>query len=88
MSELPDGFEIRHDLDNNEFLLLAAESEIGELSYRLRDDTMIITHTGVRPAYRTQGLARHLVLAARDYADAERLSINPLCWYAAQVLRQ
>jgi predicted GNAT family acetyltransferase len=45
-------------------------------------------HTEVRPDLRGKGLARALVVAAVQWARAERLKLTPLCWYTRVVLER
>lgn len=56
---------------------------IGELTFMLRDNDMIINHTGVNPNLRGQGLAEKLVLKAVDYARENQLKIKPFCSYVS-----
>lgn len=50
-----------------------------ELTYRLRGDRMVITHTGVPPAIEGRGIGSALVRAAVEDATARDLTIVPLC---------
>jgi len=56
---------------------------IGELTFMLRENDMIINHTGVNPNLRGQGLAEKLVLKAVDYARENQLKIKPFCSYVS-----
>lgn len=47
-----------------------------------------ITHTFVDPKYRGQGIARQLVQAVIDKAEAEDKKILPLCPYAHRVFEE
>lgn len=52
------------------------------LDYRLRDDVMTITHTGVPPAVGGRGIAGALVLAALTAAREAGWRVVPACSYA------
>jgi predicted GNAT family acetyltransferase len=53
------------------------------LDYRLSDDVMTITHTGVPAKIGGRGIAGELVQAALDTARVERWKVVPACSYAA-----
>lgn len=62
---------------------------VAEMEYRRgADGRMIITHTGVPPAFEGQGIAAHLVDAAVAAARAESWKITPLCSYVAARFRR
>lgn len=52
----------------------------------MRGDQRAITHTGVRPASRNQGLAGLLLRRALDDARADGVGVLPICSYAARFL--
>lgn len=58
------------------------------LDYTLAPGRMVITHTFVPPALRGRGLAEALMKAAVAYAQAEKLTIDPVCSYAARYLER
>lgn len=53
------------------------------LEYRLRDDVMIIDHTGVPAEVGGRGIAGDLVRAAFETARREGWRVAPNCSYAA-----
>ena len=54
--------ELKLDDKNGVFLLIDEnEKEVGELTFMLKDEQMLINHTGVNPELRGQGLAEKLV---------------------------
>jgi uncharacterized protein len=53
------------------------------LDYRLSDDVMTITHTGVPAKIGGRGIAGELVQAALDTARVEGWRVVPACSYAA-----
>lgn len=73
---------IQHDPANHRF-----STEVGgheaELIYRLREDRMVIEHTGVPEAIGGRGIAAQLVKAALDHARAAGWKVVPACSYSA-----
>ena len=51
--------------------------------YRRAGNTMTFYHTLTPPALRGRGLAAKVVQAGLEYARAEGLKVNPLCWYVS-----
>lgn len=60
--------------------------QIGECAFRVSDGAWVIEHTGVRPAYGGQGIARRLVEKVIEAARARNLKIVPLCSYARKLM--
>lgn len=58
------------------------------LDYTRANGRMVITHTYVPPELRGRGIAEALMKAAVDYAQAEKLAIDPVCSYAARYLQR
>ena len=54
-----------------------------ELTYRVRDDRLVLTHTGVPPAIEGRGIGSALVRAAVEDAVANDLTVVPLCSFVA-----
>ena len=59
---------------------------IGECEYCFAGGKWAITHTGVRPAYEGQGIARRLVEKVIEEARTRDVKILPLCPYAQKVM--
>ncbi|MEP9352216.1 GNAT family N-acetyltransferase [Xanthobacter sp. KR7-65] len=59
-----------------------------EMTYRLADGTMIVTHTGVPRAFEGRGIAASLVRALIADARAQGRKITPLCSYVASQFRR
>jgi predicted GNAT family acetyltransferase len=56
-------------------------SYIAELTYILKDDSIIFTHTGVPPALEGNGIGSMLVKAGLKYARDNALKVESLCWF-------
>lgn len=60
-----------------------------EMSYQRRGDgSLVVTHTGVPPAFEGQGIAARLVDALIADARAHGFKITPLCSYVAAQFRR
>jgi len=82
------GYDVVHEPEAARFVLRHDQTEVGELTYRRSGGRAALLHTEVQPRLRGQGLARDLVLAAVDWARAEQLKLDPLCWYTRVVLER
>lgn len=71
---------------NGEFLLMFDNQKIGELTFSLKENYMIISHTGVNVEYRGKGLAEKLVNEAVAYARDNNLKIRPYCSYVSALM--
>lgn len=59
---------------------------IGECEFDVNDNKWNIVHTGVRPAFEGQGIARRLLNKVVEEARLRNLKIVPVCSYAKKVL--
>jgi hypothetical protein len=78
-------FEITHEEDTRggEFLLSVEGREAGELTYRRRNDSLVVfSHTGVRSEFEGQGWARKLFDAAVAWARESGTKVESTCSYA------
>lgn len=76
--------ELNLEGKNGVFILLDENNkEVGELTFMLKEEQMLINHTGVNPKLRGQGLAEKLVLEAVDYARKNQFKIIPFCSYVS-----
>lgn len=68
------------------------ELHIGEytpvLDYRLQDDTIVFTYTGVPAALEGYGVGSFLVRAGLDYARRQGYKVIPLCSFIAVYIRR
>ncbi len=68
--------------EENRFVLLDDEKEIGEITWsNAGESLMIADHTYVDPAYREQHLAQNLLDALVNKARSENKKVMPLCPY-------
>jgi predicted GNAT family acetyltransferase len=75
---------IVHEPERARYELRLDDDVIGEVDYMRDGEQVAITHTGVRPSHRGQGLAGELVeFALRDLRDA-RLKVLPYCSYVSE----
>ena len=79
--------QISHDAASHRFTTQADGHE-AELVYRLRDQSMVIEHTGVPQAIGGRGIAGDLVRTALDYARGEGLRVVPACSYSAEFVNR
>jgi hypothetical protein len=79
--------EVTHNQNANRF-----ETRIGEfpgkLDYILDGKNFVITHVGVHPELRGQGVAGRIVEASLTYAREHSLRVIPMCSYAAAYIRR
>jgi uncharacterized protein len=61
---------------------------LSKLDYIQDEDTLVITHVGVHPDLRGQGLAGKLTQAGLEFAKANSLRVIPMCSYAAAYIRR
>lgn len=79
--------QVIHNPDRNRF-----EAQVGEylskLDYIQDGKNFVITHVGVHPELRGQGLAGRIVEASLAYAKEKSLRVVPMCSYAAAFMRR
>lgn len=83
--------EVRHEEGprGGRYFIELGPGAVAEMVYRRGDDgRMIVTHTGVPPAFEGQGIAARLVDAAIAAARTEGWKITPLCSYVAAQFRR
>jgi predicted GNAT family acetyltransferase len=67
---------------------LTAEGHLAELVYRVRDDRLVLVHTGVPDELGGRGIGAALVRAAIEKARAGELTVVPNCPFARGWLRR
>ncbi|WP_323127777.1 GNAT family N-acetyltransferase [Acinetobacter indicus] len=76
---------VQHENNDSKgaFFVEANGERLAEMTYsRTGEDKIIIDHTTVSEQLRGQGVGRHLVEAAVNYAREQQIKIIPLCPYA------
>ena len=59
-----------------------------KLDYIQEGKNFVITHVGVNPLHRGQGVAAKIVEAGLQYARQNALRVIPMCSYAAAYIRR
>jgi predicted GNAT family acetyltransferase len=78
-----------HQPEQHRFVIFDADTLVAELNYSPHDSNrLVITHTGVDPAYGGQGLGQRLIDAAVAHARATDLKIQPVCSFVATVFQR
>ena len=63
------------------------EGQLSKLDYILVEKYFVITHVGVYPEHRGQGVAGKIVDVSLEYAKQNSLRVIPMCSYAAAHIR-
>jgi uncharacterized protein len=79
--------EIIHNAAENRFETWI-DGQLSKLDYMLDGDTIVMTHVGVYPEYRGQGVAGKLTQVALEYAKENSLRVIPMCPYIAAYIRR
>ena len=70
------------------FITLSPDAE-AEMTFRKGDNnTIIIDHTGVPPAFEGRGIAAKLVIKAIEDARKQGFKLNPVCSYVVAQFRR
>jgi len=64
------------------------EGYLSKLDYIQDGRNFVITHVGVSPELRGQGIAGKIVQVGLEYAKAQSLRVVPMCSYAAAYIRK
>ena len=64
------------------------EGNLSKLDYIRDGKNFVITHVGVHPELRGQGVAGKITQAGLEYARANSLRVIPMCSYAAAYIRR
>lgn len=79
--------EIIHNPAENRFETWI-DGQLSKLDYLEDGDTIVMTHVGVHPDQRGQGVAGKLTEAALGYARGKSLRVIPMCSYVAAYIRR
>ncbi|HET6822189.1 MAG TPA: GNAT family N-acetyltransferase [Anaerolineales bacterium] len=79
--------EITHNPANQRFEVWI-DGHLSKLDYIQEGKNFVITHVGVYPEHRGQGVAAKIVDAGLQYARENSLRVIPMCSYAAAYMRR
>ncbi|HEX9839673.1 MAG TPA: GNAT family N-acetyltransferase [Anaerolineales bacterium] len=79
--------EVIHNAEKDRFETWI-DNQLSKLDYLLDEDTIVMTHVGVYPEHRGQGVAGKLVEVALNYAEKNSLRVIPMCPYVAAYIRR
>ena len=82
-----DQLEVTHNEANRTFEVVVG-GLLSKLDYIQDGKNFVITHVGVHPELRNQGLAAKIVEAGLAYAKQNSLRVVPMCSYAAAFIRR
>lgn len=82
-----EGFEIINNESEKRFEV-SVNGLLSKLDYLQDKDTFVITHVGVHPELRGQGVAGKLTKAGLEFAKAKSLRVIPMCSYATAYIRR
>lgn len=78
--------QVNHNAANRTFEVWI-DGHLSKLDYIQDEKNFVITHVGVYPEHRNQGLAGKIVDAGLEYARQNSLRVIPMCSYAAAYIR-
>lgn len=64
------------------------DGKLSKLDYIQKERNFVITHVGVHPSLRGQGVAGKIVEAGLKYARENSFRVVPMCPYAAAYIRR
>jgi predicted GNAT family acetyltransferase len=79
--------EVVHNPSENRFETWI-DGILSKLDYIQDGKNFVITHVGVHPSQRGQGVAGRIVEASLAYARKNSLRVVPMCSYAAAFIRR
>ncbi len=79
--------QVIHDAATRQFKIVI-DAHTAVLDYRQDRDVILFTHTGVPPALEGQGIGSRLAKAGLDYARANGLKVQSLCWFVDGYLKR
>jgi predicted GNAT family acetyltransferase len=83
----PDPLTVIHNPQARRFEI-EKDGYLALLAYRLAEDKIVFTHTGVPEELGGQGIGSLLARAGLDYARAQSLSVVPLCSFIAGYIQK
>lgn len=82
-----DALQVVHNEPERRFELVV-EGYLSKLDYIRDGKNFVITHVGVHPELRGQGVAGKITQTALGYAKTNGLRVIPMCSYAASYIRR
>lgn len=82
-----DQLEVTHNESNHTFEVWI-HGHLSKLDYIQDGKNFVITHVGVYPELRNQGIAAKIVEVGLEYAKQNSLRVVPMCSYAAAYIRR
>jgi predicted GNAT family acetyltransferase len=79
--------EVSHNQEEHRFETWV-DGYLSKLDYIQDGKNFVITHVGVSPELRGQGIAGKIVEVSLAYAKANSLRVVPMCSYAAAYIRR
>lgn len=79
--------EVTHNPDKKRFETYIDE-KLSKLDYIQDGKNFVITHVGVHPDLRGQGVAGRIVQTGLEHAKENGLRVVPMCSYAAAYIRR
>jgi predicted GNAT family acetyltransferase len=64
------------------------DGQLSKLDYMQDGNTIVMTHVGVHPDHRGQGVAGRLTQVALEYAKEKSFRVIPMCPYIATYIRR
>jgi len=82
-----DQIKVVHNPDENRFET-TIDGHLSKLDYLQNGNNFVITHVGVHPSLRGQGVAGKIVEVGLEYARKNSFRVVPMCSYAAAYIRR
>jgi predicted GNAT family acetyltransferase len=83
----PEKLEVTHNEAEHRFETWI-DGTLSKLDYIRDGKNFVITHVGVQPELRGQGVAGKIVQVGLEYAKERSLRVVPMCSYAAAYIRR
>ena len=87
MNIYPNDLQVLHLPEQNRFEI-RADGLVAELTYALHDGMITFLHTGVPPEWEGRGVGKKLAMTGLEYARANGLKIQSLCWFVTLHLKR
>lgn len=79
--------KVVHNPDEKRFETII-DGKLSKLDYLQNGRNFVITHVGVHPSLRGQGVAGKIVEAGLEHARTNSFRVVPMCSYAAAYIRR